>query len=201
MFYVFGLGNPGEEYAESRHSTGRMAVLKILKELKIEDLKDDKRANALTAEVKIGKEKTIFVLPETYMNKSGQAVSKFLKPLPASKKNNGFENVIVIYDDIDLPFGTMKISYNKGSGGHRGVESVVKALKTKAFVRMRIGISPQTPSGKIKKPQGEKAVLDFILGGYKPKEKETLKKVFKKSSEAIRTLITEGREKAMSLYN
>ncbi len=180
MFYVVGLGNPGEEYAESRHNTGRMAVLKF-KDLNIKNSKINKALKIIE--------------PEEYMNNSGRAVVKLVKSKKAA------ENLIVVYDDIDLPFGTMKISYNKSSGGHRGLESIIKAIKTKEFTRIRIGIAPTTPSGKIKKPEGEKKVLDFILGGFKPKEMEVLKKVFKKASEAITTIVEDGREKAMNLYN
>ena len=94
-----------------------------------------------------------------------------------------------MHDDIDLPLGTLKISYNKGTGGHRGLDSVVKAVKTKEFARIRIGISPATPKGKIKKPQGEKAVIDFILNKFKPAELETIKKSSKKSARLSKPLL------------
>ena len=200
MFYIIGLGNPGEEYENSRHSTGRMAVLKLHKDLGLEDFEFSKKANALVCEGKIGKEKVSLILPETFMNKSGQAVSYFVKPKPKTSKK-GLENLIVVHDDIDLPIGTMKISYNKGTGGHRGLDSVVKAVKTKEFVRIRIGISSTTPSGKIKKPDGEQKVLDFILGKFKPTETDILKKILKKSSEAIQTLVSDGRDRAMNIFN
>lgn len=200
MFYIVGLGNPGDEYVNSRHNTGRMAVQRLLKDLKIEDFEFSKKVNAQVAEGKIGKEKVTLVLPDTFMNKSGNAVSYFVKPkLKTSKK--GLENLVVVHDDIDLPLGTLKISYNKGTGGHRGLDSVVKAVKTKEFVRVRIGISPATAKGKVKKPQGEEAVIDFILNKFKPAELETIKKVFKKSSEAIQTLVSDSRDKAMNMFN
>lgn len=129
------------------------------------------------------------------MNNSGKAVGQIIKSKKAA------QNLIVIYDDIDLPLGTLKISYNKSSGGHRGLESVIKAVKTIEFTRIRIGIAPTTPSGKIRKPEGDKKVLDFILGKFTPKESEILKKIFKKSSDAIQTIIEEGREKAMNMFN
>jgi PTH1 family peptidyl-tRNA hydrolase len=129
------------------------------------------------------------------MNNSGRAVSKIIKSKKAA------QNLIVVHDDLDLPIGILKISYNKGVGGHRGLDSVVKAVKTKEFTRIRIGISPTTPKGKIKKPQGEKAVIDFILGKFKPTELEIMKKTFKKSSEAIQTIITDGRDRAMNMFN
>ena len=129
------------------------------------------------------------------MNHSGKFLVKFIKTQKAAQK------LIVVYDDLDLALGTFKISYNKSSGGHRGVESVIKSLKTEEFIRVRIGIAPTTPTGKIKKPKGEKAVLDFILSEFKPKETEILKKVFKKVSEAIVCIAEDGRERAMNVYN
>jgi PTH1 family peptidyl-tRNA hydrolase len=215
MFYIVGLGNPGEGYENSRHNTGRMAVLKLFKDLGIKEFEFNKKANALVTSGKVGKEKATLVLPETFMNKSGNAVSYFIKP-PASAKasagkaklRKGLDNLVVVHDDIDLPIGTLKISYNKGTGGHRGLDSVAKAVKTLEFVRIRIGISPMSAKGRAKKPgtnlppkKAGEAVIDFILGKFKPSEMEIMKKTFKKASEAIQTLVTEGRDKAMNLFN
>lgn len=175
MFYLIGLGNPGEEYKESRHNTGRQAVEFFSKKIESKKIK--------------------IIESGEFMNHSGKAVVKFIK----SKKVA--QSLIVVYDDIDLCLGTIKISYNKSSGGHRGLESIIKALKTREFIRIRIGIAPSTPSGKIKKPAGEQKVLDFILSKFSPKESEILKKVFKKVVEAISKIVEEGRERAMNLYN
>jgi peptidyl-tRNA hydrolase, PTH1 family len=212
MYYIIGLGNPGEEYEGTRHNTGRDAVRKLFKDLKIEDFKFDKKSKSQISNSKIGKEKVMLILPDTFMNNSGKAVSYFVKPkLKTSKK--GLENLIVVHDDIDLPIGTMKISYNKGVGGHRGLDSVAKAVKSLEFVRVRIGVSPasaKASAGKAraKKPGhnlppkvAEKAVIDFILGKFKPAEQEIMKKSFKRVSEAIQTLITSGRDRAMNEFN
>ena len=177
MFYIIGLGNPGEEYKETRHNVGRLAV------------------DFFVAKTDLPIKKFFMIESKEFMNNSGKAVVKFIK----NKKIA--QNLIVVHDDIDLPLGTLKISYNKGVGGHRGLDSVVKAVKTKEFTRIRIGVAPTTPGGKIKKPSGEKAVIDFILGKFKPKETEILKKIFKKVSEAINTIIEEGRDKAMNRFN
>ena len=174
MYIVVGLGNPGEKYSHTRHNVGRMA--------------EDYISNS-------SKVKAKFVFTDTFMNKSGSAVVKVVK----NKKTA--EKLIVIYDDLDLPFGAIKVSYSRSSGGHRGVESIIRALKTEDFIRVRIGISPQTPSGKIKKPKGEKAVLDFILGKFKASEELTLKKTFKTVSLAIETIVSEGKETAMNKFN
>ncbi len=173
MRYLIGLGNPGEEYENTRHNTGRMAVQFFCKEKKFKEFEEDKKMNALTAEGKIGKEKALAILPQTFMNKSGNA----LKKLIISKKKA--ESMVVVHDDIDLALGKFKVSFGRGSAGHKGVESVMRAVKTKDFTRIRVGISPAGAKGKIKKPQGEK-LLDFLMGKFRPKELEILNGVFEK---------------------
>lgn len=171
MFYIIGLGNPGEQYKNNRHNAGKLAL------------------NSFEFE------KVKIIESSEFMNNSGRAVVKFIK----SKKTA--EKLIVVYDDIDLPIGSFKISFNKSSGGHKGLESIIKSIKTKEFIRIRIGIAPITPSGKVKKPVGDKKVLDYLLGDFKQNELLLLKKVFKKVSDAIVCIIEEGKEKAMNLYN
>src|SRR3990167_2264768 len=175
MKLVVGLGNPGEEYTNTRHNTGRILVGLM--------------------EKKMGDTKIKFITPDTFMNNSGKAVA----PLIKSKKD--LKDLVIIYDDIDLPLGKMKISFNRSAGGHRGLHSVIRALKSEEFLRIRIGIAPATPSGKIKKPKGEKAVINFILGEFKKSELETLKKLSKKVAEAVDMIFVESKEKAMSIYN
>ena len=109
--------------------------------------------------------------------------------------------MVVIYDDLDMPLGKIKISFGRGSGGHKGIESIVRSIKTKDFIRIRVGIAPATPSGKIKKIKTEQKVIDFILGDFKKKETEILKKVFKKVNEALEVIIKEGRSNAMNEFN
>ena len=213
MFYIVGLGNPGDEYLNTRHNSGRMVVSKLLKDLDFDDFEFNKKTNSQVSKglIKIGRNKeegVTLILPETFMNKSGTAISYFVKPVPkatsakaSTSRRKGLENLIVVHDDIDLALCSMKISYNKGTGGHRGLDSIIKAVKTKEFVRVRIGVSPTTLSGKIKKPMGEDKVIDFILGKFKPKELDIFKKTSKKYSQAIQTIIIEGRNKAMNLFN
>ncbi len=174
MKYIVGLGNPGAEYEKTRHNTGRIIISFI--EDKIET-------------------KVKFIMPDSFMNNSGKVVA----PLIKSKKD--LSDLIVIYDDIDLPLGKMKISFNRSSGGHNGVGSIIKHLKTEEFVRIRVGICPTTPTGKLKKPKGEEAILKFLLGEFKKEEIAELKKLSKKIAEAIDTFYSDGLGKAMSLYN
>lgn len=175
MKLVVGLGNPGKEYENTRHNTGRIIVELIKKKL------EDKKIK--------------FITPDAFMNNSGRAVA----PLVKTKKD--LENLVVIYDDIDLPLGKMKISFNRSSGGHNGLSSIIKALKSQEFLRIRIGIAFATPSGKIKKPKGEKMVINFILGEYKKPELEIIKKLSKKVTEMVEVIFSEGKDKAMSLFN
>lgn len=164
MYIVVGLGNPKEEYSRTRHNTGRMASAEISK-----------------LEVRSSKIKVL--VPDTFMNKTGSFVAKHVKTKKAAEK------LIVLYDDLDLPLGTMKISFNRGSGGHKGLESVIKAIKTREFIRIRIGI-------------GKKADVEkHILGNFSKLEMEKLKKVFKRAAEAVETIVNDGLEKAMTEFN
>jgi PTH1 family peptidyl-tRNA hydrolase len=129
------------------------------------------------------------------MNNSGKSV----KPLVTSIK--GAEKLVVIYDDLDLSFGSSKISFNKSSGGHKGLESIIKAVKTERFARVRVGISPTSPTGKLKKPSGEDAVMKVIMGKFKPEELLVFKKLSKKISEALETFVSDGLERAMTGFN
>ena len=194
MYYIVGLGNPGEEYELSRHNTGRIIADDFRRNEKLDDFELDKKIKALVSEGKVAKEKVILIFPETFMNKSGLS----LKGLVNSKKKA--ENLIVIHDDIDLPLGKFKIKFGSGSAGHKGVESVMKAIKTKDFIRIKVGVSPTTPSGKIKKPTGKKMV-DFIIGNFSQKELAVMKNNSKKIISVLEMIIKEGREKAMSLSN
>ena len=195
MSYIFvGLGNPGADYEDTRHNTGRILIEWFGKSLGAE-WKTDKKLNAQVAKVKFGKTQVILVLPNTFMNNSGKSI----KPLITSIKSA--EKMIIIYDDLDLPFGSSKISFNKSSGGHKGLESVIKAIKTEKFARVRVGISPVTSTGKIKKPSGEKAVMKVILGKFKPDELIQLKKLSKKVNTALETFVSSGLEKAMTGFN
>jgi PTH1 family peptidyl-tRNA hydrolase len=192
---IVGLGNPGEEYSSTRHNTGRMAVEFFARKNDFREFREDKKANAHVAGGMVGKITVALVMPDTFMNKSGFAVGKFVKNVKAA------ERLVVVYDDLDLPLGAIKLSYDRGSGGHKGLESIMRAVKTKKFTRVRVGVSPSTPSGKVKKPSGEEEVVDFILKKFKPTEMDELKKVFKKVTQALETIVVDGREAAMNRLN
>ncbi len=201
-YIIAGLGNPEadrdkklkkdeENYEGTRHNTGRMVV----KDIFDTEFSYDKKINALVADVKIGKEKVKLVLPETYMNNSGKAIAQLVKSVKAAEK------LVVIYDDFNLPIGTVRISFNRSSGGHNGLESIIKSIKTEAFIRIRIGIAPETVKGTAKVPHGDDKVEKFILGKFKDDEIKELNKVEKRVKEGIDILIKEGKDKAMSMVN
>ncbi len=192
---IVGLGNPGEEYQGTRHNTGRMALEFFSKQAQFGDWKEDKKSKAHVSSGMLGKTAVVLVAPDTFMNKSGSAVIRYVKSQKAA------ERMVVIYDDLDLPLGGLKLSFNRGSGGHRGVESIMKAVKTKKFTRVRVGVSPETPGGKLKKPQGEDDVVKFILSKFKPSETDEMKKVFKKVAGALESVVTDGPQIAMNRFN
>lgn len=186
MYLIIGLGNPGKEYENTRHNIGRMILLAFQKKIDANDFSFNEKWNALVSETKLGKEKLVLLLPETFMNKSGNAAgpaARFYKIKPAS--------IVVIHDDSDIEIGRGKLSFNKSSAGHKGVESVMRALKTEAFWRVRIGIQ------KKRRVEANKLVLQK----FTPEEKKVVAKVIKKTAGALETLIREGPEVVMNNYN
>ncbi len=192
---IIGLGNPGTEYEKTRHNAGRIILEFIAKANDFSEWKSDMKTKSLRAKGEVEGEKFEFMLPETFMNNSGNAVA------PVIDTPKKLKNLVVIYDDLDIPVGSLKISFNRSSGGHNGLESIIKKVKSKEFVRIRIGVSPHTPTGKLRKPKGEEAVLKFLLGSFKEDELKILKKLSKDVTEIISTLSVEGKDKAMSVYN
>ncbi|MDO8604401.1 MAG: aminoacyl-tRNA hydrolase [bacterium] len=195
QYLIVGLGNPGEEYADTRHNAGRMVVEQFRKKNDFPEWVLDKTLKALVSKSTWGKDKVVLLMPNNFMNVSGKSVA------PLVKNAKDTERTVVVYDDLDLPLGGMKISFNRSSGGHRGVESIIKAIKTRAFARLRIGICPTTPSGKPRKPKGEDALLEFIVGPFKKAELDEMKKVVKKGAEALAFILDEGREIATGKVN
>lgn len=193
---IAGLGNPGGEYVGTRHNAGRMVVEAYAKYASFDSFTLRKSANASVTDGFIDGEKVQLVIPEVYMNLSGKGVASFVKSVTAAKK------LLVVRDDLDLPIGTIKMTvHGRGSGGHKGVESIMRTLKTKEFAQLKVGISGATAKGKARKPSGDERVVSHVIGKFSPKEKEALKKVFMKTNRAIERFITEGIEAAMLTAN
>jgi PTH1 family peptidyl-tRNA hydrolase len=191
-YVIIGLGNPGKEYEKTRHNAGRMAVELFAKQEGFGDFALRKTAQANVAEGSLDGEKVQLVIPEVYMNHSGKAAPSFVKSVKAAQK------LVVVRDDLDMPLGVVKMTmYGRGSGGHKGVESIMRALKTKEFAQIKIGISGATPKGKVRKPNGEEKVVSHVIGKFKATEEVTLKKALKKAAAGMRYFVTDGIEKAM----
>lgn len=192
---IVGLGNPGKEYEKTRHNAGRSAVELVAAQEGFAAFVFNKTANALVAQGSIAGEKTTLVLPETMMNLSGKAVSAFVKSPKAAK------SLVVVHDDLDLPLGTIKMVFGRGSGGHKGVESIMRAIKTQDFARIRIGISGVGKQHQAKKVSGEEKVIKLVIGKWKPAEEAVVKKVLKKVAETVHLFATESIEAATMFAN
>lgn len=192
---VVGLGNPGKEYEKTRHNAGRKAVELMAQQEVFPAFVFNKTANALVSKGTLAGELTTLVLPETMMNLSGKAVAAFVKSPKAA------QSLLVIHDDLDLPLGTIKMVFGRGSGGHKGVESIMRAIKTKEFARIRIGISAAGKKNQAKKVSGEEKVIKHVIGAFKPAEETVLKKVLKKTTEAADLFASAGLEAATMFAN
>jgi PTH1 family peptidyl-tRNA hydrolase len=170
---LVGLGNPDKEYEGTRHNIGKDFL---------SELKGSLPKKAKIAELNV------------YMNNSGGPIKKLITSKKAAEK------LVVLHDELDLPLGRVKVSFGSSAGGHNGVKSIEKALKTKEYVRVRIGISGATPSGKLKRPAPEK-LADFVLAKFRPPEKEKLKKARKIVKEALDILLEDGVQAAMTETN
>ncbi len=159
------------------------------------DFDFNKKEKYLISKGKIKKEEVEVILPETFMNKSGEALVKKVKTKKAA------QNLVVIHDDMDLPLGKIKIVFNRGAGGHKGVESVVRRLKTSEFIRVKIGVSPETAKGVARKPKTEEAVVKFVLGKFKGDDEKEIKKVIKNVVEALNEIVVEDYLSAMNHFN
>ena len=192
-YIIIGLGNPGEEYQNTRHNVGARMLEAFRDAHDFPVWKNDKTKRAFVSKGEAAKDTTTLVFPQTFMNKSGLSAAAFVKSKKAA------ERTVVIYDDLDLPLGYIKISFGRSSGGHNGLESVIQALKTKDFVRIRVGISPGTASGKIRKPKGDQKILDFLLGKVGKVEETEYKKLEKQVDLLLLRIIEYGWMKAASM--
>lgn len=182
MKLIIGLGNPDEEYMNTRHNIGFMFVDYLAKKLEADEFEFNKKLNAFTAKAKLDKSVVILAKPQTYVNKSGEAVAKlknFYKVKP--------ENITIAQDDLDIDFGSVKNSFDKNSGGHKGIESIIKSLKTKKFWRLRFGVS--TPGLKKARRQSDKKrdefVRSFVLSKLTKSEHEKVKGLFKAAHDGL----------------
>ena len=197
MILIAGLGNPEKKYKDTRHNIGFRALDKFQEKNNFPDFKFSKKFNAEISEEFLNGEKIVLAKPQTFMNESGTTIKKLIEnPSAVSSGPNccklKIENFIVVHDDIDLPVGKIKISVGAGSAGHKGVESIIKALGTNEFARIRIGIEPEDKTKK---------ALELVLKGFSKEEKEKLDGAIDNACLALETAVREGLEKAMNEFN
>jgi peptidyl-tRNA hydrolase, PTH1 family len=175
VYTLVPLGNPGEKYTRTRHNAARIMVELIASHLeKMESVE-------------------VFV-PDTFMNESGRAVAEYLR------YHEGRE-LVVMYDDKDLPLGKIRISHDRGDGGHNGVKSIIESLGTREFIRIRIGVAPYEVDGKdVKAPHGTE-VHDFVMGKFREEEENVLREVAPQIVGALQAITEVGFEKAMERFN
>lgn len=189
---IVGLGNTGSEYEHTPHNAGRAFVVRASEVMGDGVWKDKKNIKSLVSVAEEAGVELLLVAPETMMNRSGYA----LEPMKLAGKK--LERLMVVYDDIQLPLGSVKLSFDRSSGGHNGLESVMKRLKTGKFLRMRIGVGPVTPGGKLKHVPDH---VEYLLAPLKKRDQDLLDQAFAKGLEIISAWVREGKEAATQLAN
>jgi PTH1 family peptidyl-tRNA hydrolase len=183
---IVGLGNPGIEYQFTPHNLGFLAIDRIANQGGVEVR--NRQCRALTGRLMIGSEAVLLAKPETFMNLSGISV----RELVAQHEVNVEQDLFVIYDELDLPLGTMRIRQRGSSAGHNGIESVIGALGTQEFLRIRLGVSP------------EKKIADgvkYVLTPFRKAQLQIVDEVLDSAAEAVQMILKEGPGAAMSRFN
>lgn len=193
MVTVIGLGNPGNEYRDTRHNIGWMVLSVYAEHHQLSTFIQSSRYTALLSEGEINGKRVSVVLPTGYMNNSGTSVVRYMK-------ERGDDGFIVVHDDVDIPFGDVRISFDRGAGGHNGVQSIIDSCATKQFARIRVGIAQKSFFGVLQRPSGE-ALSAFVLGKLTKSEQEQLPEISKRVDEALMRIIEKGIESAMQEVN
>ncbi|MEK7537185.1 MAG: aminoacyl-tRNA hydrolase [Patescibacteria group bacterium] len=182
MKVIVGLGNPGKEYDQTRHNIGFRIADYVNKE-NGGSFSFDQKSNSEVSEMKINGAKVLLVKPQIFVNNSGKVVKKIIENYKLK-----IENLVVIHDDLDIPFGKVKASFGRSSAGHKGVESIIKALKTDKFYRIRVGTF-NSQIVKIKKVKDKrkkvKGINDFVVDYFSSNEKPKINKVIKDAVQKI----------------
>jgi PTH1 family peptidyl-tRNA hydrolase len=187
MFLIVGLGNPGAEYEWSRHNLGFMLIEKLSADSNIQVGR--RECQSLVGRGEIDGVPAKLVKPQTYMNLSGEAVGCLVAK---HKLTPPYDNLIVVLDDLALPFGSLRIRARGTAGGHNGLKSLIGVLRTNEFVRLRIGIQPEHPVADTRR---------FVLDSFPRSARAEVEKIVERSAEAVRTILRDGVLKAMTEFN
>lgn len=194
MYLIAGLGNPGKKYETTRHNAGRRVLNHIHDAHAFSQWEYDKMLKAYKSSGEIEGCEIMLMTPETYMNHSGISIKKALSATGESP-----EHLIVLHDELDLPIGTFRLSFGRGSAGNKGVASIVKEIGSSAFTRVRIGIAPTTLWGRVKKRIG--SGKDFVISPLSSPERRVIAELQEKIVTAVSDIIKHGKEYAMNLHN
>ena len=186
MKLIVGLGNPGIEYQFTPHNVGFLAIDRIAGQCGVSV--DNRHCKALTARARIGNEEVLLAKPETYMNLSGMSVQELVRKYELDLQ----KDLIVIYDELDLPLGTIRIRERGSSAGHNGMQSIIDALGTQEILRIRLGIAPDHPV---------KDGSRYVLGQFRKSQLVALDDLLEKAAEAVSVVLNEGRSTAMNQFN
>jgi len=193
MKLIVGLGNPGRGYANNRHNIGFICLNHFAKTQGIRF--DKKQGKARIGIGELAGTKVAVAKPQTFMNLSGQSISRLVK-----KFDINFDDLLVIHDDLDLPLGKIRIRRGGGSGGHKGIESIISCLGSQDFPRLRVGIGRPTATGGSTEIT-DADVTNYVLSDFTPEQKPIINQAIPRVSEAIHCLLTEGLTAAMNRYN
>ena len=185
MKVVLGLGNPGRQYERTRHNVGFLVVDRFASANQI--AVNRKKYKSICGDWQLDRERVLVVKPQTYMNRSGDAVRDLFRYLRV-----GVRDLLVIHDDLDLPFGRIRIRSRGSAGGHRGVLSILEALGEEVFFRVRVGIG---------RPPADVDPTDYVLQDFPPQEAMKLGEVVSRAADAVQSLLEEGSQRAMEKFN
>jgi PTH1 family peptidyl-tRNA hydrolase len=183
---IAGLGNPGEKYARTRHNAGAMVVDLLCDRLGV-SLKKTRFVAATAAEARSGDASLLLVRPTTFMNESGPPIASV-----ARKRDIPVERVVIVHDEIDLPFGALRLKFGGSTAGHNGLESVVTAFRSRDFSRVRIGVG---------RPPGRQDPIGYVLSPFASREREDAAVLIEDAADATLALISEGLGSAQDRYN
>jgi len=185
VYLVVGLGNPGKTYEHTRHNVGFLVVDRLAEAHSIKVTR--KQFNSLWGTGVISRHHVVLAKPQTFMNRSGQAVAAFRSYFEIAT-----QEVLVIHDDLDLDFGRIKIVCTRGSGGHRGVQSIHQALGTDSYVRVKVGIG---------RPRFNEIMENYVLGLWYEDQRDQIAEIVDSVAEAVTAIFTDGLDKAMTAVN
>lgn len=186
MYIIAGLGNPSKEYQKTRHNTGFDTIDCIAEKYGIDV--SEKKHKALMGKGIIAGQKVILLKPQTFMNLSGESIRAALDYYKADEK----EELIVIYDDVSLPPGQLRIRTKGSAGGHNGIKNIIAHLGHDTFMRIKIGVGEKPPRMEL---------VDYVLGHFTKEEREVMENAFREAADAVEVMVAEGPEAAMNLYN